>query len=128
MLRVVNKTTLRAKASAEAAQRGPTAAEGIARLEVLRQQHIAACLDALRSGSDQEQLMADIEAQIRQLSRAERITLVQRLWDELAAEADPFELTAAQAAELDRRLNAHQANPQEGSSLDEIAEGLGIRL
>lgn len=72
--------------------------------------------------------MADIEAQIRQLSRTERITLVQRLWDELAAEADPFDLTAAQAAELDRRLLAHQANPQEGSSLEEIATDLGVRL
>jgi len=128
MQRVVVKTSLKSQRPSADHWRTKTVAERIAAVEVLRQQHIAACLDALIPGFIEGMTMADIEAQIRQLSRAERITLVQRLWDELAAEADPFELTAAQAAELDRRLLAHRADPDEGSSLDEIAAAMGLRL
>ncbi len=46
-----------------------------------------------------------------QLSTAERIRLLQDLWDEIAADPDAVPVTEAQRAELDRRLEAHRANP-----------------
>ena len=72
--------------------------------------------------------MSAIHDQIKQLTRTERLALVQDIWDDIAAEPDTFELTAAQAAELDIRLAEHRADPQEGGSLGELASSLGVRL
>jgi len=43
--------------------------------------------------------------ELRQLSIAERIQLVEDLWDSIAVDAAAPPLTAAQYAELDRRLS-----------------------
>ena len=43
-----------------------------------------------------------------QLSAAERILLAQDLWDSVAGEADAWQLSDAQRAELDRRLDAYR--------------------
>ena len=51
-----------------------------------------------------------------QLTVDERIELLQQLWDELAAVPDEIELTAAQRAELDRRLEDYQDDPDAGIS------------
>jgi putative addiction module component (TIGR02574 family) len=72
--------------------------------------------------------MSAIHDQIKLLSRTERLDLVQEIWDGLAGEADSFELSAAQAAELDRRVAAHRKQPEPGKTLDQIATGLGVRL
>ena len=48
-----------------------------------------------------------------QLSIAERIILVEQIWDSIAAEQAAVPLTPAQEAELDRRLEAHRKSPQE---------------
>jgi putative addiction module component (TIGR02574 family) len=72
--------------------------------------------------------MSAILDQIRLLSRTERLELVQEIWDDLAGEADNFELSAAQSAELDRRLAAHLQQAETGKTLDQIASGLGVRL
>ncbi len=50
------------------------------------------------------------------LSLAERIQLAEDLWDSVAAESGGLPLTAAQAAELDRRLAALECNPESGES------------
>lgn len=42
--------------------------------------------------------------ELRQLSIAERIQLVEDLWDSIAADAPDAPLTEAQKVELDRRL------------------------
>jgi putative addiction module component (TIGR02574 family) len=56
---------------------------------------------------------ATIEALgIDRLSVAERLTLVQQIWDSIAAEAEQAPLTEAQKQEVDRRLAAHEADPQ----------------
>jgi putative addiction module component (TIGR02574 family) len=56
---------------------------------------------------------ATIEALgIDRLSVAERLTLVQQIWDCIAAEAEQAPLTEAQKQEVDRRLAAHEADPQ----------------
>jgi putative addiction module component (TIGR02574 family) len=49
---------------------------------------------------------------IDQLSVAERIALVQAIWDSIAADVEKAPLTEAQRQEVDRRLAAHRANPQ----------------
>lgn len=72
--------------------------------------------------------MSAIYDQIKQLTRTERLELVQEIWDGLADEVDSFEITAAQAAELDRRLAQHRRDPSGGGTLDELAARLCVRL
>ena len=45
---------------------------------------------------------------IDRLSVAERIALVQEIWDSIAAEAEQAPLTEAQGKEVDRRLAVHR--------------------
>jgi putative addiction module component (TIGR02574 family) len=47
------------------------------------------------------------------LSRDNRISLVMELWDSIAAEATPSLLTEAQRAELLRRIEDDDANPDD---------------
>lgn len=48
---------------------------------------------------------------IDKMSPADRLRLVQEIWDSLAAEAEQAPLTDDQKDEIDRRLAAHRANP-----------------
>ncbi|HEY2827578.1 MAG TPA: addiction module protein [Pirellulales bacterium] len=48
---------------------------------------------------------------IDRLSTAERLALVHEVWDSIAAEIEKAPLSEAQRQEIDRRLAAHQANP-----------------
>lgn len=50
------------------------------------------------------------------LSIAERIILVQDIWDSIAVEQGYLDLDESQKAELDRRLNEHLASPEEGNT------------
>ncbi|HEX6861543.1 MAG TPA: addiction module protein, partial [Thermoanaerobaculia bacterium] len=45
------------------------------------------------------------------LSVAERLQLVEDLWDSIAAEPEALQLTQAQKEELDRRMAEHRADP-----------------
>jgi putative addiction module component (TIGR02574 family) len=54
------------------------------------------------------------------LSIPERILIVERLWDSIAAEQASLPVTESQKAELDRRLNACRKLPSEGSSWEEV--------
>ncbi len=56
---------------------------------------------------------------IDQLSLAERILLVEEIWDSIAAEAEALELPQSHKDELDRRLAAYQADPHAGSTWEE---------
>jgi putative addiction module component (TIGR02574 family) len=69
---------------------------------------------------------ATIEALgIDRLSVAERLTLVQQIWDSIAAEAEQAPLTEAQKQEVDRRLAAHEADPQAAIPWEQVeAEAL----
>ncbi len=58
--------------------------------------------------------------QIMKLSVAERIVLVEEIWDSIAAKQEPLELTEAQRRELDRRLDAYQASPNDGASWTDV--------
>jgi len=57
---------------------------------------------------------------IDRLSIPERILLVEEIWDSIAESPDEVTLTDAQQAELDRRLAAHEADPQAGSTWEEV--------
>jgi putative addiction module component (TIGR02574 family) len=62
--------------------------------------------------------------ELRALSTAEKIQLVEDLWDWIVEADEDIGLTEAQKRELDRRLAEHEADPQEGISLDEFRREL----
>lgn len=57
---------------------------------------------------------------IKSLSLSEKILLVEELWDSIAENNEYPELTASQAAELNRRIDSFHADPQQGRTWDEI--------
>ena len=57
---------------------------------------------------------------IDQLSVAQRILLVEEIWDSIADEAEQVPLTEAQKQDLQRRLTAYEANPKAGSTWEEV--------
>lgn len=63
-------------------------------------------------------------SEIVQLSVAERIQLVEDIWDSVAAFPEAVTLTEAQQRELDRRLQAHKQNPNEGVSWEDLKRQL----
>jgi putative addiction module component (TIGR02574 family) len=63
-------------------------------------------------------------SEIKKLSLAERILIVEEIWDSIAAEQESVEVTEAQRAELDRRIASCDASPKEGKSWQEIRRRL----
>jgi putative addiction module component (TIGR02574 family) len=63
-------------------------------------------------------------SEILQLTIAERIQLVEDIWDSVAAFPEAIPLTDAQKEELDRRMQAYAQNPNEGISWDELKDKL----
>ena len=59
-------------------------------------------------------------AEIVLLSVDERICLVEAIWDSIAAEPGQPALTEAQQQELERRLAAHTASPEEVIPWEEV--------
>lgn len=59
-----------------------------------------------------------------ELSVSERIELLQRLWDEIARSPEDIELTEAQRAELDRRLEDYRREPSMGVSWESLRDSL----
>ncbi len=57
---------------------------------------------------------------VLELSPAERILLVEEIWDSIASVPDAVELSEAQREELDRRLAAYRANPDAGDPWDVV--------
>ncbi|MGH8643421.1 MAG: addiction module protein [Gammaproteobacteria bacterium] len=64
-----------------------------------------------------------MNTKLLELSLDERIKLVEDLWDSIAAEQEMLRLTEEQRAELDRRLDAYEADGNRGRlATDAIAE------
>ena len=63
-----------------------------------------------------EQLVTEILA----LPVAERVRLVEAIWDSIAAVPEAIELTQWQKEELDRRLAELEAEPDSGATLEEV--------
>lgn len=59
-------------------------------------------------------------ADFADLSPAERLTLVEEIWDTLADTPESVPVTDAQREELDRRLDALSANPDSGSDWESV--------
>lgn len=57
---------------------------------------------------------------ILEMSVAERIQLVEDIWDSIAAVPEAIPLTEEQRQELERRLEAYTRNPDEGIPWDEL--------
>ncbi|HEX3657927.1 MAG TPA: addiction module protein [Pirellulales bacterium] len=67
---------------------------------------------------------ADYSILLEGLSIAERILLVEEIWDGIAAEAESMPITQAQRDELDRRLAAADANPAAGQTWQQVRAAL----
>ena len=55
-----------------------------------------------------------------ELSVAERILLVQEIWDSIVPEESSLDVTRAQRDELDRRWADYLANPNQGDSWENV--------
>ncbi len=65
---------------------------------------------------------------IDRLGVEERLSLVEELWDSIAADSGAVPLTPAQRAELDRRLADHEAHPDDVVSWDEVKSSIDEQL
>ncbi len=63
-------------------------------------------------------------SEIRKLSVAERIQLVEDIWDSVAEEAADLPITEPQRQELDRRRARAETHPGEGAPWNEVKAGL----
>lgn len=66
--------------------------------------------------------MSDLRSQLDSLSAAEKVELLDAVWESL--EADAQSLTDAQRAELDSRLVRSEKNPSDVISWEEVRAGL----
>jgi putative addiction module component (TIGR02574 family) len=57
---------------------------------------------------------------IDQLSVAERILLVEEIWDSIGVDNGEIPLTEAQRQDLQRRIAAYEADPKTGASWEEV--------
>lgn len=58
--------------------------------------------------------------EIKRLPVSERLKLVEQIWDSIREHPEDVPVTDAQRAELDRRLEAHRADPDAASDVDEV--------
>jgi putative addiction module component (TIGR02574 family) len=72
---------------------------------------------------------AALRDELRKLSLAERLELVEELWDSIAAECErqPFPLSDEQRADLERRLADADADPSGGTPWDQVRERIRRR-
>jgi putative addiction module component (TIGR02574 family) len=66
-----------------------------------------------------------MNAKPQQLPVAERIRLVEDLWDSIAADQQTLPLTAEQRAEIDRRLDAYEVDRDPGRPMNEVVDPRG---
>jgi putative addiction module component (TIGR02574 family) len=71
--------------------------------------------------------LADLPV-LQKLSKAEKLQLVEDLWDEIAASPDDLPISAEEIALLNKRRAAHRAAPDEALSLEEFKRQLAERL
>jgi putative addiction module component (TIGR02574 family) len=62
------------------------------------------------------------------LSVPEKLIVVQDLWDDIAAEMEKAPLSDAQRQEVDRRLAAHEANPDAAIPWEKVEADALARL
>ena len=62
----------------------------------------------------------ELVAEILALPFQERVRLVEAIWDSISAVPEALPMTDWQRAELDRRLAEFEAEPEAGSTLEEV--------
>ena len=62
------------------------------------------------------------------LSVAERLELIEDLWDSIAADPGSLPLTAGQEQEIERRLADHERDPSSAIPWEEVRERLRARF
>jgi len=67
-------------------------------------------------------IMEATHEHLKKLPVSEKIQLVEDLWDSIAAETSPIGLSPQHIAELDRRLDALEANPSHGTPWSAVRE------
>lgn len=63
---------------------------------------------------------ASDQLNLKELSIAERILLVEEIWDSIVAEGEPIELSDDQKEELDRRMDDYRKSPEKFSTWDDV--------
>ena len=66
--------------------------------------------------------MSDLRNQIQSLSAAEKVELLDAVWESL--EADALSLTQAQRSELDSHIARHEQNPSDVVPWEQVRAGL----
>lgn len=69
-----------------------------------------------------------MNAKLRGLPLNERVRLVEDLWDSIAADQNALPLTIEQKAELDRRLDAYEADQNTGSPANDVIAEIRTKL
>ena len=71
-----------------------------------------------------------LREELFKLSRAEKLELVEELWDNIATdpEAEPASLSAAQREELDRRIREMDEHPERAIPWEEVRDSLWKRI
>lgn len=65
---------------------------------------------------------------LRGLPIEQRMQLVEDLWDSIAADQEALPLTGWQRAELDRRLDAYEADGNRGRAAEHVLADIRKRL
>ena len=69
-----------------------------------------------------------MNAKLRELPVAERMKLVEDLWDSIAADHNALPITPEQKAELDRRLEAYTLDKNRGRPAADVIADVRRRL
>lgn len=69
-----------------------------------------------------------MSANLRKLPLNERIRLVEDLWDSIASDQNALPLTPEQQVELDRRLDAYEADGELGRPAEDAIAEIRKRL
>ena len=59
-------------------------------------------------------------SELKKFSIAEKILLVEELWDSIAVDQESFDLTDKQREELDRRIADYDSSPDDGYSWEAV--------
>ncbi len=65
---------------------------------------------------------------LKSLPVAQRLEVVEAVWNSIAEDPTPVALSEEQRAELDRRLEAYKANPEDVLTWNQVLEQLRGRL
>ena len=65
-------------------------------------------------------MIIDTIPELRKLSNPEKLLLINELWDSLSSQEDDLPVPESHKRILDKRLREHEANPETGSTWEEV--------